>query len=384
MNYLTYDKFLGWKPRPNYWATITSKAKGFKFTVDISSQSFRLDMRQQYNEPEKAKIIILGDSNAFGFALDETETLSSKIRQNLSPLKEDVSVLNAGVPGYDISQQYLRLKTLKLQSGTIVISLIHPVNDAVNTANIIDYAAWKPYYEHYHNRFIMPKAYDPQCNYYFGKEFDKMNSLFQLPPPAQYTMCQRMADISAFFYLIQYRKNLSPYTRPASPHEIVWDDYADADVYGQQYYENIKNNPNQFLVRIWTEIEELQEYRDINMQKIKKLFAEMNSYIVSHHSELCVILAPEPTRNQKFLKNATDIVQTLYSQYHFSWGVTAKSIKHQLDSLSINTIIPDYSGYNIEEMFIPYDGHTSPKAFEIIAQLIVQKYFKSSVPVIRE
>ena len=91
-----FDPELGWSPIPNRsinfpgWGTISSNSLGFR--------------SPEINQSKK-QIIILGDSVAWGFGVNDTETFPYYLDESVSSLGYQVS--NLAVSGYGIDQYYL-------------------------------------------------------------------------------------------------------------------------------------------------------------------------------------------------------------------------------------------------------------------------------------
>lgn len=101
--YIKADKEFGWLPIPG--RDIASHPFG---KMKINSAGFR----SEEIIPGKKKILLLGDSVAFGYGVADNQTLGYFLSQKPDALS--YQVVNAAVPGYGTDQEYLRLaKTLK-------------------------------------------------------------------------------------------------------------------------------------------------------------------------------------------------------------------------------------------------------------------------------
>jgi hypothetical protein len=96
---VTFDSELGWAPKPFYRARIDRV--GMVTTNSLGFRSSELDSHRD-------KIVILGDSVAWGYGVDDTETLSSRLQDKLSGRR--LQVVNMAVAGYGPDQEYLWLK----------------------------------------------------------------------------------------------------------------------------------------------------------------------------------------------------------------------------------------------------------------------------------
>jgi lysophospholipase L1-like esterase len=71
--------------------------KAFRSTVTTDSHGFR----SEDIDPSKKTMAVLGDSITFGYGVENQETLPAQL-QSLLP---DYNVINAGVPGYNLTQE---------------------------------------------------------------------------------------------------------------------------------------------------------------------------------------------------------------------------------------------------------------------------------------
>lgn len=85
-------------------------------------------------KPAKTKrILVLGDSYAFGFGVDEDDTISTQLQRRLKPAAPNVQVLNMGVPGYQTGQEYQRLTRDGLRFSPDIVVLVYYANDNVRS-----------------------------------------------------------------------------------------------------------------------------------------------------------------------------------------------------------------------------------------------------------
>lgn len=84
-------------PDISYELRPSVRARAYRATVTTNKSGFR----SPEIESSKPLVAILGDSIAFGYGVEDKETIPSR----LQALLPDVAILNAGVPGYNILQQ---------------------------------------------------------------------------------------------------------------------------------------------------------------------------------------------------------------------------------------------------------------------------------------
>ncbi len=89
--------------------------RAYRSTVTTNSLGFR----SRETDPARHLIAVLGDSIAFGYGVEDNETIPSRL-QSLLP---DIAFLNAGVPGYNIIQQraMYREKIRKLRPSALLL-----------------------------------------------------------------------------------------------------------------------------------------------------------------------------------------------------------------------------------------------------------------------
>ncbi|MHC4512700.1 MAG: SGNH/GDSL hydrolase family protein [Planctomycetota bacterium] len=77
------------------------------------------------------RILVLGDSYAFGFGVDEREAVGAQLQEELREDFPDVAVLNMAVPGYQTGQELARLERDGLRLQPDLVILVYYANDNV-------------------------------------------------------------------------------------------------------------------------------------------------------------------------------------------------------------------------------------------------------------
>jgi hypothetical protein len=80
------------------------------------------------------RIIVLGDSYAFGFGVDEAETISAQLEAALRDRHAELQVLNMGVPGYQTGQEERVLRRDGMRFCPDLVVLVYYANDNVRAA----------------------------------------------------------------------------------------------------------------------------------------------------------------------------------------------------------------------------------------------------------
>lgn len=95
------DDELGWRLRPG--ASGVHRSRYFRVTYAINAIGFRDPERSAAKDPATRRILLLGDSQVFGWGVEEGERFSAGIERR----EPTLAVWNLGVPGYGLDQQVL-------------------------------------------------------------------------------------------------------------------------------------------------------------------------------------------------------------------------------------------------------------------------------------
>lgn len=84
------------------------------------------------------KIVFLGDSYTFGWAVDQNDVLPVVVKRELAaaPYRQRVHSINLGIPGYNTEQEYHLLEDYLATGHADMVILGHVVNDAEPQHNI--------------------------------------------------------------------------------------------------------------------------------------------------------------------------------------------------------------------------------------------------------
>lgn len=145
-----YDRKLGWAPRER----ITAKHLTDGLSALVHQNQFGLrgsDEMQHRNSGGKRRILVLGDSYAWGFGVNQNELFSAPEVHG-----PEVEILNFGVSGYGTDQEYL----LYLRKGTNfvvdeVVVVLTPYNDVGNNLSPKQYGYLKPYFTLDEKRLVL-------------------------------------------------------------------------------------------------------------------------------------------------------------------------------------------------------------------------------------
>ena len=109
--------------------------------IKINSQGFRGP--EPSSIPSGKRVIVLGDSIAFGNFILSEDTFSSQLQQRLYSAKQDVEILNFGVGGYDILQEvsHLEIRGLKYHPDLVVVT--YCLNDISIASTNLEQIEWR-------------------------------------------------------------------------------------------------------------------------------------------------------------------------------------------------------------------------------------------------
>lgn len=130
-----YDAQLGWRNIPQWQAT----TMGYKLTIN------RLGLRgpeYPYEKPPNVRrLLLLGDSYAWGYGVGDEEHLARRLEDRL----DNWQVINTGVSGWGTDQQLLFLKHEGVRySPDVVVVAFFLFNDPTNVARSVQYGLSKP------------------------------------------------------------------------------------------------------------------------------------------------------------------------------------------------------------------------------------------------
>lgn len=135
-----YDEIYGWAPKKNY------KYKVEKAIASINSQGYRGKVYFYNKNSTKKRIIMLGDSIAFGYGVKGEQTFSDY----LNLIDKDWEVINLSVQGYGTDQELIKLQNegLRYQPDVVFLNfcLNNDFRDNVSSKFIYDSTFPKPFF----------------------------------------------------------------------------------------------------------------------------------------------------------------------------------------------------------------------------------------------
>jgi lysophospholipase L1-like esterase len=133
-----YDSLLGWAHQPGQEGIFETPE--FRTVVQINENGLR-DRRHSYERQNDIKrILVLGDSFAWGYGVEESERFSQVLEESL-----DVEVINAGVSGYSTDQELLWYRCEGIKYETDLVILVLAGNDVGdNDRQLVSTIYYKP------------------------------------------------------------------------------------------------------------------------------------------------------------------------------------------------------------------------------------------------
>jgi len=155
----SFDETLGYTLNPN--SVFTHKTNLFDATYHVNNLGYRGKAYNKSKTPGVYRIVLIGDSNSFGYGVNDDETFASIIDRRLS----GVEVINLSVIGYGTDQEFLRLKKEGLSyQPDLVIWQVCKNDFSEITASYI-YGRCKPFFILQDGRLILKNTYEKnKCN----------------------------------------------------------------------------------------------------------------------------------------------------------------------------------------------------------------------------
>ena len=116
------DGALGFTLRPG--VQVRHVDRDFAVTVSVNALGGRGPDRSASKTPGTARILLLGDSFAFGWGVEQEESFGAVVERRLTERLGPVEVLSVAVPGYSTDQHYiyLRMRGLELRPDLVLLA----------------------------------------------------------------------------------------------------------------------------------------------------------------------------------------------------------------------------------------------------------------------
>jgi hypothetical protein len=144
-----YDPLLGWAHEPGQQGIF--KTPQFRTFVRINENGLRDSQHSYKRQNDIQRILVLGDSFAWGYGVEESERFSQLIEKSLG-----VEVINAGVSGYSTDQELLWYKNEGIKYDADLVILMLTGNDVGdNDRQLVNTIYYKPKFEIEEGRLIL-------------------------------------------------------------------------------------------------------------------------------------------------------------------------------------------------------------------------------------
>jgi lysophospholipase L1-like esterase len=133
-----YDPLLGWAHQPGQEGIFETPQ--FRTVVRINENGLRDRDHSYERENDIERILVLGDSFAWGYGVEESERFSQLLEESLG-----VEVINAGVSGYSTDQELLWYENEGIKYETDLVILVLAGNDVGdNERQLVNTIYYKP------------------------------------------------------------------------------------------------------------------------------------------------------------------------------------------------------------------------------------------------
>ena len=183
-----YDSVLGWAHEPGQEGTFETPQ--FRTHVRINENGLR-DRPHSY-EPQNnmQRILVLGDSFAWGYGVEESERFSQLLEESL-----DIEVINAGVSGYSTDQELLWYQREGIKYETDLVLLVVAGNDVGdNEQQLVNTIYYKP-------KFVLENGQLVVTGYPVPKTGPKGRLIYSLSQRSAltYFLVQRYFDLRSLY-----------------------------------------------------------------------------------------------------------------------------------------------------------------------------------------
>lgn len=160
-----YDPLLGYAGVPNLgtWFILPD----FRHRIVNNSRGFR-ERERSYEKRGKKRIVVLGDSTAWGWGVEAGERFSDILERRLPGWE----VINLAQAGYSTDQELLVLETEGLKYRPDLVILLFDRNDVVegNNAKVIDGIQPKPFFVDEGGKLVLKNVPVPDNRGYWIKK----------------------------------------------------------------------------------------------------------------------------------------------------------------------------------------------------------------------
>jgi len=133
-----YDALLGWAHQPGQEGIFETPQ--FRTSVRINENGLRDRQHSYEQQSDTERILVLGDSFAWGYGVEESERFSQLLEKGLG-----VEVINSGVSGYSTDQELLWYQNEGIKYETDLVIVVLAGNDVGdNDRQLVNTIYYKP------------------------------------------------------------------------------------------------------------------------------------------------------------------------------------------------------------------------------------------------
>ena len=185
-----YDSLLGWVHQPGQEGIFETPQ--FRTSVRINQKGLRDREHSYQRKTDNERIVVLGDSFAWGYGVEESERFSQLLEKSLG-----VEVINAGVSGYSTDQELLWYKNEGIKYEPDLVILVLAGNDVGdNDRQLVNTIYYKP-------RFVLED----------GRLVLKGYPVPKTSPQGRFVYSVSQRSAFAYFLVQRYFDLLSLYSR---------------------------------------------------------------------------------------------------------------------------------------------------------------------------
>lgn len=153
-----YDSLLGWVHEPGQEGVFETPQ--FHTLVRINEKGLRDRSHSYERQNGTERILVLGDSFAWGYGVEESERFSQLLEKSL-----DAEVINAGVSGYSTDQELLWYQNEGSKYETDLVILVVAGNDVSdNESNLVSTIYYKPKFQLKNGELLLGDTPVPQTS----------------------------------------------------------------------------------------------------------------------------------------------------------------------------------------------------------------------------
>jgi lysophospholipase L1-like esterase len=183
-----YDPLLGWAHEPGQAGIFETPQ--FRTLVRINNNGLRDRPHSYERQNNIERILVLGDSFAWGYGVEESERFSQLLEKSL-----DVEAINAGVSGYSTDQELLWYQNegIKYETDLVIVELAgNDVSD--NNRQLVSTIYYKP-------KFVLEEDQLIPTNYPVPKTSPQGKFIYSLSQRSAlvYFLVQRYFDLLSLY-----------------------------------------------------------------------------------------------------------------------------------------------------------------------------------------